>query len=393
MLSFNSTGRGMQMRHELSVNTRLAHLDGIRVGLIILVIAHHAGQAYGPTGGWWAYQETERAGWLGPFFTVNRSFFMSLFFFIAGFLMPQSLDRKGPGAFFRDRLVRLGIPLLIFVSLIIPLMHYAHFLHFRNYGALPFSDYYLNYWLGMGARPADWTGPAWPEINMGHLWFIEHLLIYSGIYSLWRRLRGPLVKREENAGNLGTSSVIIFTVAIGLVTLIVRIWYPIDRWIGFLGFIQVAFADVPRDLGWFIAGVIAYRKNWLLRYPAASGYRWLIAGLGLAGLYYGLAALRAFPSALYIPWEMFLCTGLTIGIIVLCREHCSSVSSLVRELADGSYGAYLVHVPVLVVAQFGLAGYMMSPSIKWFAATVTGILVSFTLASLLKRVPGARSVL
>ena len=32
---------------------RLYYLDNLRVAVIILVIAHHVGQAYGPTGGWW----------------------------------------------------------------------------------------------------------------------------------------------------------------------------------------------------------------------------------------------------------------------------------------------------------------------------------------------------
>jgi peptidoglycan/LPS O-acetylase OafA/YrhL len=68
----------------LSVKTRLYYLDYLRVALTILVIAHHVGQAYGPTGGAWPVQEPTRAALLGPFFTVNRSFFMSLFFMISG---------------------------------------------------------------------------------------------------------------------------------------------------------------------------------------------------------------------------------------------------------------------------------------------------------------------
>jgi glucans biosynthesis protein C len=61
------------------------------------VIAHHVGQAYGPTGGSWPIQEAARTRILGPFFTVNRSFFMSLFFLISGYLMVMSYDRGRPG--------------------------------------------------------------------------------------------------------------------------------------------------------------------------------------------------------------------------------------------------------------------------------------------------------
>jgi peptidoglycan/LPS O-acetylase OafA/YrhL len=78
---------------EMGDTRRLYFLDNLRIGLTILVIAHHVGQAYGPTGGSWPIQEPARAAVLGPFFTVNRSFFMSLFFLISGYLMVMSYDR------------------------------------------------------------------------------------------------------------------------------------------------------------------------------------------------------------------------------------------------------------------------------------------------------------
>ena len=43
------------------ITKRLYFTDNLRVALTIVVIAHHVGQAYGPTGGWWPVQETARA--------------------------------------------------------------------------------------------------------------------------------------------------------------------------------------------------------------------------------------------------------------------------------------------------------------------------------------------
>src|SRR5574337_352541 len=104
------------------MNTKhLYFLDNLRVALITLVIAHHVGQAYGPTGGWWPIQETARVPVLGPFFTVNRSFFMSLFFMISGYFTVMSCDDKGPRAFLKSRLLRLGIPVLVFALIMIPM--------------------------------------------------------------------------------------------------------------------------------------------------------------------------------------------------------------------------------------------------------------------------------
>src|ERR1700760_3306895 len=74
---------------------RLDYLDALKVGLTVLVIAHHAGQPYGPTGGRWPIFDAQRTAVLGPFFAVNAAFFMGLFFLISAYFLPASFDRKG----------------------------------------------------------------------------------------------------------------------------------------------------------------------------------------------------------------------------------------------------------------------------------------------------------
>ena len=59
---------------------RLLYLDNLKVCLTVLVIFHHAGQAYGD-GGDWAYHPSNPAEfmpWIWHFFSVNAAFFMGL---------------------------------------------------------------------------------------------------------------------------------------------------------------------------------------------------------------------------------------------------------------------------------------------------------------------------
>ncbi|MCP4303781.1 MAG: acyltransferase family protein, partial [bacterium] len=92
---------------------KLFYIDWLRVLLVSLVVAHHAAQAYGPTGGAWPVFEPERTELLGPFFGVNAAFFMGFFFLISGYFVPASLARKGAARFIRDRLIRLGVPVAV----------------------------------------------------------------------------------------------------------------------------------------------------------------------------------------------------------------------------------------------------------------------------------------
>ena len=78
---------------------RLFYLDNLKVCLTVLVIFHHAGQAYGDGGGW-AYQPSNPAEfmpWIWHFFSTNAAFFMGLYFLISGYFVPSSFDKQGTG--------------------------------------------------------------------------------------------------------------------------------------------------------------------------------------------------------------------------------------------------------------------------------------------------------
>lgn len=47
---------------------RIVYVDVIKVFLTCIVVAHHAGQAYGPTGGVWPVTDNNKTNWLGQFF-------------------------------------------------------------------------------------------------------------------------------------------------------------------------------------------------------------------------------------------------------------------------------------------------------------------------------------
>ena len=103
----------------------LYFLDSIKCALTALVVLHHtSGQSFGSGGGWLTL-----FGYRSPFLIFNavlslldQCYFMCLFFFISGYFTPRSYDKKGPKAFLRDKIKRLGIPFLLYLLVIGPLM-------------------------------------------------------------------------------------------------------------------------------------------------------------------------------------------------------------------------------------------------------------------------------
>ena len=324
----------------MSTVTRLFFLDNLRVVAMMLVIAHHAGQPYGPTGGWWPISETARADVLGPFFMVNRSFGMSLFFMIAGYFTVMSCDKSGPWPFLKSRLLRLGVPLLWFTLGMILLQVFV-----------------------FGAKDGQ-LGSAWP-VDVGHMWFVQHLLLYSAVYAAWRAARGrdagaPLTVADPP----GYRAILAFAFGLAVCTAVVRTWFPIDHWDYLLGYFRVAFADVPRDLGMFIVGMAAYRHQWFTRFPARAGMTWLGVGLLLAAYWYAfdLWLVKIVPvqepwrGAMVAIWESVFCLGMCIGLTVLFRERLNVQTALTRWMAQGQYAAYIFHVFVVLAFQAVLVG-------------------------------------
>lgn len=350
----------------METKKHLYYLDNLRVALITLVIAHHVGQAYGPTGGWWPIQETARAAILGPFFTVNRSFFMSLFFMISGYFAVMSCDAKGPRAFIKERFMRLGIPALAFGLIMIPMQLFV------------------------------FSGPAWP-MDVGHLWFLEHLLIFSACYALLQTfVKRSDMKEPEQANPPGYLTILVFAFSLAVASAVIRIWFPIDKWVYILGFIRVAFADVPRDLSFFIIGVLAYRGQWFSRFPTKAGYIWLWVGLILAGLWYvyALALRNIFPISdaamgiLYPIWESLLCCGMCIGLTVWFREKFDFQGKLGNTLAKSQYAAYIFHVPVVILFQFLVLGLALPPFVKFTIVTLLSVPATFWFSNWVRKPMG-----
>jgi hypothetical protein len=160
------------------------------------------------------------------------------------------------------RLLRLGVLFLFFGFLVNPLLHYGHSLSFRGYQPLNFLVYYRDVYLGRGEIPLDWSGPAWPQMNFGHLGYLEHLLIYSLGFAVMRGNSGSVfLSRDPTRKVPGDLAMVVATLVLAALSEIVRLWYPVDRWREFLGFIQLAWADVPLDLGFFVTGASIYRFN------------------------------------------------------------------------------------------------------------------------------------
>ena len=382
---------------------RLHFMDNLRVALTCLIVVQHASFAYAP-GNWWYFTDPRQQPLLAAFFVVNRSFRMSLFFLIAGYFMPYVYDRKGAKPYLKERFRRLGWPILGFLFLVFPPLMYAYYLNFRPYGPIDFPTYFLRIYWGLGGHsPAGWSGPAWPDRQIGHLWFTELLLVYALLYAVWRWLRFHTPLKRVGLlpePRLGVLVPAMLLAAAGSYWM--RLHYPIYAWGAVFGLIQLSPGDLPRDFVCFCLGVIAYRNNWLLRMPAATGYRWLGLGLACAGVFiiadlsghsFFSAGGRDLQAMLYPCWETLTCFGFCLGLPILFREHFDVRGPLLERLSGASYGVYLFHLPLVVALQYALAGAPLPALAKFALVAAAALPASFALVIALRRSPAVRRII
>jgi surface polysaccharide O-acyltransferase-like enzyme len=298
-----------------------------------------------------------------PFFAVNAAFFMGLFFFISGYLLPAAYDRKGARQFLIDRFKRLGIPLLFFTFFIFPRVLYA-----LSEPLVSFPDFVIQGYINPPENRL--------EIEVAHLWFLMHLLLYAVAYTLWRQLY-----REHHPASLAACShrqILAYLLSLAVVTFIVRIDYPIDQWANVFGFLSAEIAHSPQYASLFILGTVACRRHWLSHMPTPQG----LMGIGLSAvvLRYGYSLSQErfllpnilagggldLRSLVWSGWEATICVGLCIGLLILFRERANIQSRLTRSLSDNAYAVYLIHLLPILFLQNAIAPLSISPLIPKF---------------------------
>jgi hypothetical protein len=352
---------------------RIVYVDVIKVFLTCLVVAHHAGQAYGPTGGVWPVTDSNKTNWLGQFFFINASYMMGLYFFISGYFMLFSLQRKKTAQFIKDRLLRLGIPLLFFTFLVFLPFNYLD--SDKSIHVFPFFvDTYFSK----------------PPIATGHLWFVASLLLYSFVYLL------VFPKRVESSNSLTVKPfrmyyLFVYILLLTIVSALVRLQYPIDVWRTWL--IPVEVAHIPQYLSLFLIGALFNRYQWLEAFKLSSGL-----------LFFAIAIIAYLLNENLPPWikdywltesfvESLLCVGISMALLTLFRHYGNHSNAVIRSLSDNAYGIYLFHVLIVIVLQKVILNWDVNANIKFGSVTVIGILLSFGLSVLLRKVKLIRSVI
>jgi VanZ family protein len=365
--------------HDLPADTRrFAPIDNLRAVLVAWVIAGHALAGYTVIGGW-PYDEVTEATMsphlelaLGTIFGPAALFVMGTFFFLSGLLAAGSIARHGPAGFARQRLLRLGLPWLLFTLLVWPLLMWAAY---RSAG------HPLPIWEALPARQ--------PFLDSGPLWFVQILLYVSLGHALltWGTQARGFHPRAV--------SLVAMAVAIAAASFVVRLWFPARS----QQILDLHLWQWPQCIGLYALGVLVADHGWAERVPLRTARRCgitvvvaITTGISVAALV-GVSDLTRDAVPFLGGWhwqalsldvvEATLVVAGSVWLLGSAQRWLGSRNGGLTRVARGAYVAYLLQAPVLIGMEIAGRSLEWPALVKASIVAAIAVIGSFGLASLL----------
>jgi hypothetical protein len=349
---------------------RLAWVDNLKVTVIAAVVVVHAATAYVIDIAW--YYDMERTTsqlWdklLGLPVLLGGLFGLGPLFLLGGVFAAASLARKGPRGFVDGRLLRLGVPLLLFVAVIDPLTDYL--------SDLP-EDQRAGLWASLA--------PGSKVRDFGPLWFVAALLTFSLVYAAWRWWRPT-----GTGAALRPRQLVIAAAVIAAGSFAVRLCWP---WTGDT-FLTLRWQEWPQGAALFTLGVLWGERGWLGRIPLVWSRRCgQVAGAGLVAFSLLVAVTSVadeelapllggwhWQSLAFAVLEGVIAVTFSLWLVAWFGRRWTQRGRLAARASRGAYAAYILHPPVLVLVSIAALPLPLPPEAKFVLVAAAGVLAAFT---------------
>lgn len=378
-------------------------LSNLRAIVILIVLGFHSILAYlsflpttphrfdAPPYDWQSFPIIDSQRWIGfdLFCAWNDVCLMSLMFFLSGLFVWSSLTRKNSGGYLKDRLLRLGLPLVLAVYLLMPLALYPVYL---VTAADPSVEEYWRQFLAL---------PFWP---CGPQWFLWQLLALNiaaaAIHRIAPRWGEVLARLAADSDIRPLRFIAILLIASAAAYIPLALIYSPWSWFH-VGPFAFQYCRPLHYAVYFLAGVSlgAYGLDrGLLAPDGVLARRWLVA---LAAAIVGLA-LWMTPTAfifeagdaapLWLQFAaglgfVFACAGGCLGVLAISVRFATRRRRALDSLSANAYGMYLVHYPFVVWMQYLLLGASLHASVKGAIVFAVSTALSLAVSSALRAIP------
>lgn len=336
-----------------ALNQRLHYMDNLRALVMLVGVFYHASHAYNAqTNPLWFTADTVHSPLFMVVFEFIHMWRMPIFFVIAGFFTALLIQRRDMKGMLKNRLLRVGAPLVVFWPLVIAALYVSFIWAFENVEKKSVMLEFLSDKQKMPNGPLHFLGWA-------HLWFLFYLMIFYALTLVIKQL--PLSKIKTAILNMHpTLAITILPLLLlpGLSSTIIHLrptnpFMPQIWGILFFGM-------------FFAYGYILFSSSRLVDYFQRTWPFLLIASFIIFipfGFLHPHVSSNPIAPIVQPQWNvrlpLMLCiayvsTFMSIVGLVVAKKVLNKKSNLMRYMSDASYWIYIIHLPVLFLIQFWL---------------------------------------
>ncbi len=155
-----------------SQSDRQNYIDWLRVGAMFLLLFFHTGRLFDAD--IWHIKSASFNQAIDMFNSFLSIWHMPLFFILAGASVWFALNSRTPGAFTKERILRLWVPLVFGILIIVPPQVYYERIFDGDFAG-SFLAWYPHTFQGMYSDGNAATG----NLSWHHLWFMAYLFVFS----------------------------------------------------------------------------------------------------------------------------------------------------------------------------------------------------------------------
>jgi len=397
----------------MKIESRVIFLDNLRFFFVLCVVLQHAGTAYIGLN-WWPVRD-DMSLLASCMVSLFDAFLMPSLFFVAGYFAIPSVRKGGSLLFMRGKLKRLGIPWLVCILTIGPILPLVY--HYTRDG-LELTISYLDRWTAVMGAALQFDIGMMPPMNQlmqndlfyqRYMWFIGLLILFfacfSGLYRIRRQWFEPSETqlRATNPSALSTLGLFLavgFLTLIGSVVIIGLVMFLLapgtknpEAWFTLGNIVQFRVSRIFLHVTYFSIGVLAFRNRWLERGRFPGHLKtWVVLFLMLAPVLLLLAFMK--ESGMGLSEEIMgllfwvVMNFLTVTSLGLCgalaKKYWNCTTPLNRQLSANSYNLYLAHYPFVIGLQLLLYNLpAIPPPLKFAIVSLVAAIAAYAVSHFL----------
>jgi surface polysaccharide O-acyltransferase-like enzyme len=209
--------------------------------------------------------------------------------------------------------------------------------------------------------------------------------------------------RSKSLAAPSSKMILWFAAAVGVISFVVRIVFPVGRTLNPVGF---QLAHFPQYVALFILGLVASKNNWLDTFSYNEGKkfpRYAARLLLLLTVIFVIQTVGKMPDAwfvgglhwlqlLYAVWEQLMGFSIIVAFLTYGKVLWNKSSFLMGKLSRNAYAVYIFHPLVLVTLALSLRNWDVDPALKFLVVAPLAVVGSFLLASMITSLPGVRKI-